>query len=238
MKYFRHEIEILFDRLKSGKKFSFSKYADGEWEILNDRSIVIPIWEEFRCEDSDEYIGPRQALKNSFMYKDSGYYVGIGCPCCMGEEHYQMKTLSSQDDDQLTFANVFVNGNYRFFIDNFIPEFKNHDIHLIANENISLDALPFSVEEFYPVGTNAWVHDADYIDEILAGGYENKLFLFCCGPLGNILAHRLWEKNKNNVYLDIGSTLDPFWPNGHPKPRGYYDGSGEYHNKICSWGNN
>ena len=31
MKYFNEEIVKLFDRLQSGKKFSFSKFADGEW---------------------------------------------------------------------------------------------------------------------------------------------------------------------------------------------------------------
>jgi hypothetical protein len=37
-------------------------------------------------------------------------------------------------------------------------------------------------------------------NEILETNPKNKLFLFCCGPFGNILSHQLLLNNKENVY--------------------------------------
>ena len=37
---FRGDIEFLFELLKSGQKFSFSKYADGEFAILANQNIT------------------------------------------------------------------------------------------------------------------------------------------------------------------------------------------------------
>ena len=37
---FRSDIEFLFERLKNKEKFSFSKYADGEFAILANQKIT------------------------------------------------------------------------------------------------------------------------------------------------------------------------------------------------------
>jgi hypothetical protein len=49
--------------------------------------------------------------------------------------------------------------------------------------------------------------------------------------LGNMLAAKMWKYNKNNIYLDIGSTLNP-WLVGNN--RGYLRGAGTI-NKTCIW---
>lgn len=63
---------------------------------------------------------------------------------------------------------------------------------------------------------------------------ENELYLLCAGPFGNILSHNLWSNNKNNTYLDIGSTLNPYLETEGFK-RGYLYGSDDV-NKVCNWG--
>ena len=50
-KYFREEIKILEQRLLSGKKFAFSKYADGEWAMMNNQ--VVQSVGEFKYEQND-----------------------------------------------------------------------------------------------------------------------------------------------------------------------------------------
>jgi len=228
MKYFNEEIVKLFDRLQSGKKFSFSKFADGEWMSM----CQVPVNNgEFESNNSTHDAMVR--LRESFQYKDDRYYIGVSCPCCQGENHYKMVRASKQDEDHLTFANIFVNGNYKFFKENFIPEFAKHKIHLVANESSKIDNLPFEVEKFYPIGFSAWVNNHDLIEQIIKEDHEDKLFLFCCGPFGNILAHRLWEANKKNIYMDIGSTLNP-WLESEGFRRGYFSGSDQ--EKVCVWG--
>lgn len=228
MKFFRKEIQKLLNLLKSGNNFSFSKYADGEWAAMTGRRVSNKEWETSEVSKHSASL-----LNESFRYKHPDYHVGISCPCCRGEDHYSMKSESGQSLDNLTFANVFVNGNYDFFAEKFIEEFKKREIHLIANEESEILNLPFEVQEFYPVGYNAWVENLDLLEDPRLSKSEKKLVLMCCGPLGNIIAHKVWEKNTSNTYLDIGSTLSP-WLNSCGFERGYFKGKNR--SRECIWG--
>lgn len=228
MKTFKGELGKIYQMLASGKKFSFSKYADGEWSImkgkrLNNKEFSYNFWDRFY----------RKKLIESFKFKDDGYYVGISCYCCQGDSYYKMKELSGQDEEHLTFANIFVNSNYEFYKENFIKEYKKADIILIANKNSKIENLPFKLFSFYPVGFSAWKKNYELIEKIKKENYSDKLFLFACGPFGNLLAHQLWAHNKENVYLDIGSTLNP-WLESEGFKRDYYM-KGENSKKICIW---
>jgi hypothetical protein len=50
-----------------------------------------------------------------------------------------------------------------------------------------------------------------------------------------MLSHQLWDDNKENIYLDIGSTLNP-WIQSEGFKRNYYNGDPQYSNKVCIWG--
>lgn len=231
MKEFHTEIYKLYERLKSRKHFAFSKYADGEWAAMTGRLLNNG---EFFTQNDEKTKGSIKLLVESFQYKDENYYVGISCPCCQGMAHYEMKKNSLQEETNLTFANIFVNSNYEFYREKFIPEYKNWKVNLVANECSNISNLPFEVSKFYPIKKNAWVEDLHVIEEIKNMNTENELYLFCAGPFGNILAHQLWKHNKKNTYLDIGSTLNPFLETEGFK-RGYLYGSEDV-NKVCVWG--
>jgi hypothetical protein len=229
-KNFHEEIVKLFERLKSGQKFAFSKYADGEWAVINDKQLNN---NEFEYNHDARFSLARKMLIDSFLFKDKGYYVGISCECCQGAEHFKMKEFCGQDDEHLTYANIFVNSNYQFYKDNFIPEYASRKIHLVANKNSKIENLPFSVEKFYPIENSAYINNSSLVEEIKGENLKDKLFLFCAGPFGNILAHKLFSENKNNTYLDIGSTLNP-WLQSEGFKRGYYNGE-FYANQTCIW---
>jgi hypothetical protein len=234
-KIFSEEIQKIYDRLQKNTPFAFSKYADGEWLAM--RGVVGSSGNgEWVINNGDNsYEISRQKLISSFQYKDPEYYIGISCPCCQGQHHYDMKTFSGQDEDHVTFANVFVNSNYDFYIKNFIPEFSKRDIYLIANKVTDLANLPFKVEKFFPIEYNAWLVNLDLIDQLQNENVENKLFLFSAGPFGNILSAELWKTNKKNTYLDVGSTLDP-WTKANRLIGKYYTPGSPDRNKTCVWG--
>jgi hypothetical protein len=177
MKDFTQEIYTMFNRLKNGQPFSFSKYADGEWAIIQGHHLNNGEF-EFSPQTISFY---REKLIESFKYKNKNYYVGISCSCCQGNESQKMIGFSEQDADHLTFANIFVNTNYPIYLETFIKQYKNHDVHLIANKNSKIENLPFKIEKFYPVGFSAWTNDYNLIDQIKQTNLSNKLFLFCTG---------------------------------------------------------
>jgi hypothetical protein len=229
MKEFNNELIKMYERLKSRQPFSFSKFADGEWFMM--RGIPINN-NEFNYTPEDDFY--KTKLIESFKFKDKDYYVGISCPCCQGQEHKNMMDFSEQDNEHLTFANIFVNSNYETYKKLFIEEYKNWEIHLVANKNSKIENLPFKIEKFYPVENTAWKYNYNLIDEIKQANNVGKLFLFACGPFGNMLAHQLWESNKKNTYLDIGSTLNP-WLQSEGFKRDYYNGGLVYKDRNCVW---
>lgn len=203
---FREDIEFIFNRLQRKEKFSFSKYADGEFSILANHTITnIDNW----TFNPDQHKEIRNELIRSLTYKDENYYVGVSCKCCQPSLIVDwMREQSGQD--VLTWANLFVNSNYPYYKENFIPEYKNHDVILFAREDSTIHKLPFSIDQHVPITSQAFVDNFDMVENFPIEQYNNKLFLFCAGPLGNMLVAKFWEKNKNNIYLDIGSTLNGY----------------------------
>jgi len=61
---------------------------------------------------------------------------------------------------------------------------------------------------------------------------RDYVFLISAGPFANILVHQLHNFNKNNTYLDIGSTIDGYLK--LPLTRRYLKG-GDTLNKTCIW---
>lgn len=226
---FKGNFFSLLEKLKNKEKFSFSKYADGEYAILINKKIT-------NCDnwtfDPQKHQKHRDELLKSFKFNEDGYYVGISCPCCVPKQDVDwMRKNVGVENNNLTWANIFVNSNYKLFKEHFITEFKNHDIVIVANENADVNKLPFKVQEYIKISGTAWLDNFNLLEELPKKEYKNKLFLFCAGPLGNMLSAKMWEKNKNNIYMDIGSTLNP-WLVGNN--RGYLNGGASL-KKICIW---
>jgi hypothetical protein len=71
-----------------------------------------------------------------------------------------------------------------------------------------------------------------YQKEIDEFNITDHVFLFAAGPFANILTYELWKYNRNNTYIDIGSTLDKYL--GLKLTRGYLQGAPTL-TKKCIW---
>lgn len=241
MKTFDGDFTKFLNKIKSGEHFSLSRWGDGELTILEGKHIDIRSKGngEFRYDPNlPQYDFARKSLQEAYVYKDDQYYIGIACPCCVGQEKYQyMKDKSGQDEEHLTWANIFVNANYRRTINELIPEMNNHEVDIVVNKNSKIDNLPFKPKNVLTVGTDAWYEDLslgrDILEQILMRGVKNRIFLIAAGPLANILTYSLWVYgSKENTYIDIGSILDPYLQ--LKLTRGYHLGAPTL-NKVCIW---
>jgi hypothetical protein len=237
-KLFSQDIALFANKLEKGENFSFSKYADGEWSVMENRALNNKEFWFDPNSDNDQI--KRQALIRSFKYKHPNYYVGISCPCCQGIEVFNdMLKFSEQDDDHLTWANLWVNSNYRYFLNNIIPIFNKRPVIIFCNDKGKIHNLPFKPQFVFRINNNAWAENWTTIEEaksfIKSHNIKEYIFLFCCGPFGNILCHELTEFNDQNTYLDIGSTLNPFLGTAG-FDRWYYMGDNIYSRLTCSWG--
>lgn len=258
IKDFRQDFYKFLNKLKNHKNFSFGRFSDGELRILQNIPLTLGP-KEIRIgnivkpskykEHDHKHFDPnihqfyRDKLIEAFKFKKPNYYKGISCRCCVGEKDFQWQLdLYGGDDNSLTWANLWVNGNYSLFIEHFIPEFKKHSIIFICNENANLSKLPFQLVKDFRIGKNAIINDYNLIEKIKLyiqeNHIKNHIFLFSASSLSNYLAHQLFEFNDQNTYIDIGTTLNKYID--LPLDRGYLDGY--WHKKknrdlekICIW---
>ncbi len=215
-----------FDQIKEMNCYDEDKNLIQKIEFIYDPSI-------------EQHKFFRNKLIESSQYVADNYYVGIACRCCVGDEkHEKLKKLTGQNDNQLTWGNIFVNSNYPLFIERILPLFNEYKIIMVVNQKAITFDLPFYnniVKTFY-VGTNAWMDNYGLVDDInnyiLENQIENHLFLMAAGPFSNILILESFKTQPNNTFLDIGSTLDNVMHLG--ATRGYLRGADTL-NKTCIW---
>lgn len=241
MKTFDGDFNIFLEKIKTNEHFSLSRWGDGELKIIEGNPIDIRDKGngEFRYDPNlTQYTDVRKELIESYQYNDDNYYIGIACPCCVGKEKYlYMKKESTQSEEHLTWANIFVNSNYKKTVNELIPELNNQSVTLVVNKNSKLNNLPFKPNDVYYIGTDAWYEDYYVVNKLIEFikeyKIENELFLFAAGPLANILTYKLWKYgSKKNTYIDIGSILDPYLE--LKLTRGYHLGRPTL-NKTCIW---
>jgi hypothetical protein len=236
-KSFKQDIKILEQAIKNEENISFSKFCDGEWAVMLDQSLDNKEFQFNPNNQNDQ--AKRLALIEAFQYKNPRYFVGITCVNVFGlQTHLEMKYLSGQSEDQLTWADIWVNSNYRYYVDNIIPLYSTKPVILVCNEKAKIENLPFKPYITVFVKNNAWKENWNLVEEltylIREKAIKDSIFLFCCGPFGNILCHKLTEASENNTYLDIGSTLNPFLQSAGFE-REYYLGNNYFSNMIGAW---
>jgi hypothetical protein len=241
MKNFKSDFTFFLNKIERQENFSLSRWGDGEMCILQNTSIDLLSkgnGEFDNKPDDDAYDKSRQLMNEAFTFQDSTYYIGIGCRCCIGEQKFEkMKTLSQQSIENLTWANIFVNSNYRLFCEQFIPALQKRNNVLISHRDAVIDQnFPLRVKSHFKVSPNAWVNSIDTIDQIKRyiadNNLKNVVFLFAAGPFANLAVYELHKFNRDNTYLDVGSVFDKML---NLKVTRRYLLNGPTLNKTCIW---
>ena len=226
--------EILFFRtmLENKTPFAISRFGDGERIIMEGTPLNLLHKGEFNYQGQDDL---REDLTRAFQYDNKNYFIGISCPCCQPLDKVTwMKESTYLPDSRLTWANIFVNGNFRYFREYFIKEFTNYTVTFIGPGNIN--NLPFDIKYKYSVGPDAWIHNTSVYSslkkQIIDNKSKNELFLFCAGPYANILIYKLYKEFPENTYLDLGSVFNIEL--GIGANRGYLSG-GTNLQQVCVW---
>lgn len=228
-KDFREELEKFHNLLLKREPFSFGRFADGEWAAMNNQELNNG---EFQNNSSVPQ-KLRDELWNAFKYRHKDYYVFLSCPCC-DNIWKDMRQSCGQDEDHMSFSNLFVNSNHQLFLDTFVKSFKDFDVQLVCHKSSRIENLPFLPEKVRFIERNAWVENYDLIKRIQDENLSGKLLLFSAGPFANLLSHQLFESNKNNIYMDIGSSLNGFLESGGFY-RDFLNSSSIYAQRKCVW---
>lgn len=261
MKTFREDFYKLAFKLKKKEPFAFTRFSDGELLIMQNRKIVIDSatafvhdnwargnWgpEEHKTFDPEKDGKLREQLLETFTHKQKNYFKGICCKCCVGQQNYNWQFEHiSKDEQELTWANLLINGNYKLYIEQMLPLMKSYPVVLVVNKLANISKLPLNVVKDFRIGKNCHINDQHLIPEIHKwveeNNIQNHLFLFGAASLSNLLTYDLYKSFPNNTYMDIGSTLNPMmdldgWKGSRDYLRGYWlKESLPLAEKLCVW---
>ncbi len=230
MKVFEKEFDKFLNKIQSHEPFAFSRWADGENWILQNKSYSLSPTshgylnpEDQKNFDANLHQHHREKLWDALKYKSSNYHIGIVSDgLCPPEQNGGISTRdwlienAGSDIENITFANVLINENYHRFRSLIIPLFSQYKTVILCNERCNLDSdlTDFSgVVKDFRVGSNCIINDMDKIETMAEWVEKEKpeghLFLFAASSLGNLCIHRLHEIAPNNTYIDVGSALNP-----------------------------
>ena len=136
----------------------------------------------------------------------------------------------------MSYATLFINKNYELFrewIVRFVNSSNRWKIVLVANsivnENISW------AYKFFPISDHL-IDNFDYYNISLISHLsnlakqKNLIFFISAGPAANIIISILIKINNNNIYLDLGSSIE-FLTKGYTTRD--YAKNGETSNHSC-----
>lgn len=229
MKNFEEDFYRLLGLLKAKEPFAFNRFSDGELYVLQNKEVVLgdhmvkigdriekgPYHkEDFKHFNPEEHAFFRERLIEAFRFKKRNYFKGLSCRCCVGEENFRWQLdFHGDDDENFTWANLLINGNYGKFIRYMYPVFNGYRTVFICNRIADLSVMPFVVKDFR-VGYNAMVNDYGLIETIKGWIAENRieghLFLFSASSFSKMAIHQLYESCDRNTYMDVGTALNPF----------------------------
>jgi hypothetical protein len=261
---FKKDFYTLMRMLKEKENFAFTRFSDGELYILQNKKIFIKdttcflrgqehqgSWgkEEHKSFDPEKNQDLRQYLLKSYTHEQKNYFKGICTRQDVGDDdwEWQFSNGLSKDENNLTFSNLLINGNYIYFMTEMVPAIQKQDYKVVyvCNENADLEKFPFKLVKDFRVGSNCHIEGQHLISEMKCWVEENSiadhLFLFSAASLSNLLIYELYKSFPNNTYMDIGSTLNPMlgldgWKGSRGYLRGYWlNEMNPYYFQICEW---
>lgn len=240
-KQFHQELNYFIRRIENRKNFSLVRFGDGEMMIIEGQGIDL----SGKYNGEHKYVPgdaqqeqQRSLLAQSLAYRDADYFVGIACPCCVGQASFDhLKRAANQQEQQLSWANVFVNSNYSAFQKRALPALSLRKVNIVCHERAVVDKLPFAINRRFSVGPNSWVNDhqrlrQEMFEYIESAQGEDEVFLFCAGVLSNIIIFELASHAPQHTYIDVGSVFDVQLELG--KTRKYLK-KGKTLKKVCVW---
>ena len=228
-----HFLQFL-DKIRNNECFGLIRPSDGEYIVMKNRTLTnIDNW-TFTLGDI-----LREQLIDAVKVSYPNLYIGIqcnSCPYCDKGLHDDMiNNYMTCDKSQITYATIFCNGNWREFI-NFL---RNYQKGIYAITPGTLETSEINVKGRYVIDkylvnnwNQLWEQETTNILNFVKDK-KGEVFCFSAGPLTKILIPKCMKLNPDNIYLDVGSTLDVFLK-GYEYQRSYVDINCSYNKSLCN----
>lgn len=231
------DFDYFWNKIENGDNFTFTRYADGEVMLMNG----VGVKQGTQAFNVDKWSAPDgltkvgRELLESLNHTEENYYYAISSKTDNISDYIFLRNNIQQKDDKITFVNLWINANYQKSIEKYNTLKKG--VTLICNYKAKKDNFPFNVNKIIPFPDNCvefWETSGDSFIEMLIneiGDKQNELFFISCGPVSEIIIHKLYTNNPNNTYIDVGSSIDEFVHGYKTRP---YMNDGTIYSKMIS----
>ncbi len=198
----RDHLTFFLNKIKANEPFGIIRPGDGEYAVMRDQQISTGDNWTFRS-------GGKLAtdLMSAICTDLPEFYVGISCPGCNGDICNYMKGVLPCAS-RITYANIFCNRNWRYFID----FMRGREFFYIGPGTAVTDEFKVAGRMMVdPLLVEKWDTERDAflaaVDAFVAP-HKGKVFCISAGPVAKVLVPRLMAAHPQNIYLDCGSALD------------------------------
>lgn len=216
MDKFTTDFYLFWDMINNNQNFTFARYADGEIMLMKGEVVS----QNTQAYSIDKWQAPNiqtkagNELLETLKHTEDNFYYAISAPNDNINDYQFLKKIIVQKTENLSFVNLWINANYLNSLKKYAS--LKRDVILICNENAKKENFPFNVTDITPFPNdciNYWESNSDKYINTLIEKYRlltNQLFFISCGPISEIIIHKLYENNPNNTYVDVGSSIDEF----------------------------
>jgi hypothetical protein len=213
-KDFKEELYKFIGFLNEGKNFSLVRLSDAEGHVLRGNDVEFDnnsIGHNWGWKRDELHFKSRELLMNASLCQEENFYIGL--PTHGTKEFFNnIKLYTRQKEEFLTYACLFMDSNWKYFITDMYAEFQKKKVIGVFSENGNPSNLDLNIIKAFNIGHSAYVNNLYLINEITnyikENNIKNNLFLVSGGPFANILIYELFKFEKENTYIDIGSGLD------------------------------
>ena len=221
----KQNIQTFYEKILNKESFCFVRFSDGEVEIIRNRYLKISNGitffrgkqskNNFSQIDSKEFdpkinYDIREDLILSSISSMPNYFKGMPHKRFIKDRDL-LVTLNGGLDEKITFADLLINSNYKFFREKIVPlisKYKN--VYLIANYRAKpIDIL--SESEHIKIPDNFFDNYNQIRDKVihkLLDIPKGSLILSSASSLSNIVGHRIFQIRKDITFLDVGTSIN------------------------------
>ena len=209
LKEYSNCLQYFINKIKNKQNFAIMKCADGEYAISKNQTIRVQLQDDWTFKSNS--ILHKHFNETLNLIQTNVFYGVSGLSDSKEICQYWFNNINNTHN--ITFANIFVNTNYKNW-ETFLK-------HLDCNCVLISQCYPSSgklggmkIIDYLPIDkylVNNWDSEYEkYFEAVskLAKSYTNLLFFISAGPLANIFIHRMYLENPNNTYIDSGSSID------------------------------
>lgn len=207
----KNHLEKILEKIESGTYFGLIRPSDGEHTILKGTTLTnVDGWTFNGGSILQEH------LMDAIQIVNPNLYIGIPCNTCnkpwnCTDQIYNDFINWNVPLEQRTYANIFGNSNWLRFSE-FMKSYSKG--FFLITSGTSPSELP--IKERFIIDSklvNQWdtrgISETERLKRFIADK-KDQLICFSAGPLSKYWIPLCMSINPNNIYLDVGASLDIF----------------------------